>query len=500
MPEASTSAGRGVLYISFAKLYFMAAGYVIYFLLPRLLHSDAAFGDYVLVIGLVSVIDNVIVTGTIQGVSKFTAEDETRAEAVKAAALKVLLLLGGGVAALYALAAPLIARWENDPGLTGLFRLSAGIVFCYALYAVFVGSCNGRRMFARQASLDVGFATLRMAFICGFALLGWGVWGAVGGFVAAAGSFLVLAAGWVGLPRTQERFPPGRFVGYLVQLFLYTAALNLTMRVDLFMLKRYVGAWAAGQGLADPAKVASAFTGYYGAAQTLAFIPYQAILAVAFVIFPLVSRSTFEQDVEKTRSYVRQTLRLSLVFCAGLGVVFMANPEAVINVPYKAVYRQAGLGLGLLAAGMVCFSMFTIVNTILNGAGKTGAALLSGVVTLVAAAAANWALVPRAASAREALALAAGASAGAMALGAVLSAALLYRAFKAGIPWLTFLRVLAATAVGLGVGRLIPEVSKLVTIGECLAVFAAYLATLVLLRELGSEELARVRKILRRGG
>lgn len=499
MPDATVTAGRGVLYIAFAKAYFMVAGYAIYFTLPRLLGSEVLWGNYLLVVGLVSVIDNVIVTGTIQGVSKFTAQDDETADGVKRAALLVQLLLGGGLAGAYVTTAPWIAGWERDASLTPLYRISAGIMLCYSFYAVFVGSLNGLRRFGRQAALDVGFATLRASLILGAAAAGLGVFGAIGGFVAAAFVILLVSTLWVGLPRRDApRFPMKPIWSFMVQIFVYTLCLNLVMRVDLFLVKRFVGELSGVGDATARADLASAFAGYYGTAQSLAFIPYQAILAVAFVVFPLVSRSTFENDLATTQAYVRQTLRLSLIFVAGVAVVFMANPAAVIAVPYPAKYRIGADALRILAAGMVCFSMFTIVNTILNSAGRTGKTILAGAVTLAAAAASNWILIPRAASPETALLVAAGATAGSMALGVVLSTALLYREFRASFSGLTLLRMAIALGAVLGLGHVIPEVSKLVTLGECILLFATYFVVLALLREFKAEDVAKFRRVLSR--
>ena len=498
MADAAVTAGRGVIFIALAKLYFMVAGYAIYFTLPRLLGTEVLWGNYLLVVGLVSVIDNVIVTGTIQGVSRFTAQDDSLAQAVKRAALKVQLVLGCSITAAYLIAAPYIAEWERDPGLASLYRLSAGIMFCYAFYAVFVGSLNGQRQFGRQAALDVTFATLRAAAILGFAAAGWGVAGAVGGFVAAAAVILVASAFWVGLPLDTggPTFPMGRIWRFMLKLFLYTLCLNLVMRVDLFLLKRVAGTLGSGEAGQTMAEMASAYAGYYGTAQSLAFIPYQAILAVAFVIFPLVSRSTFEEDLTATRSYVRQTLRFSFIFAAGVAVVLMANPEAVINVPYQDRYRVGGAALRILAGGMVCFSMFTIINTILNGAGHTRDALISGVVTLVTAIVANGLLIPASSSPTAALTVAAWATTGAQALGMVVSALLLYRRFAASFPLATLVRVLIAMAVAMAVGWVWPEHSKLVTLVECVAVMGAYYLVLVLVREFTAKDLDSFRRVI----
>jgi len=498
MADEGAAAGRGVIYIALAKLYFMVAGYAIYFTLPRLLGSEVLWGNYLLVVGLVSVIDNVIVTGTIQGVSKFTAQNNALADGIKRAALKVQFILGSSITLVYLMAAPFIAHWERDPGLTGLYRLSAGIMFCYSFYAVFVGSLNGLRRFGRQATLDSTFATLRAAAILGFAAAGWGIWGAVGGFVVAAATILVVSAVWVGLPRGGDQFEARLIWRFMVKLFIYTFSLNLIMRVDLFLIKRFTGAMSGLSDAAAQADLASAYAGFYGTAQSLAFIPYQAILAVAFVIFPLISRSTFDNDLATTQAYIRQTLRFSLIFVAGVAVVLMANPEAVISVPYPDKYRVGGAALRILAGGMVCFSMFTILNTILNSAGRPGQAILSGVVTLAAAVVANAVLIPLAPSPQAALQVAALASTGSMALGMVLSSILLYRGFSASFSALSIVRILVAMGVAMALGRVIPEVSKIVTLGECVAVFGAYLALLLILGEFSGADMVRLKKIFSR--
>ena len=67
-PDSTRTAGRGVVYITAAKLYFMVAGYVVQFVLPRLLGSAAAYGAYSTVMRSASIMNNVLVTGTIQSV------------------------------------------------------------------------------------------------------------------------------------------------------------------------------------------------------------------------------------------------------------------------------------------------------------------------------------------------------------------------------------------------------------------------------------------------
>lgn len=490
------NAGRGVLYIALAKLYFMIAGYAIYFVLPRLLPTKAAWGDYLLVIGLVSVIDNVIVTGTIQSVSRFTAQGDVSDDAVKKSALLVQLLIGGGIAVAYFLAAPLIAQLERDDSLVNLYRLSAGIIFCYSFYAVFVGSLNGLRFFGKQAALDAGFATLRAISILGFAALGYSVMGAIGGFVSAALLILFISSFWVGFPRkSDDSIPEKTIADYMGRLFLYTLTLNLMIRVDLFLLKRNASLIVDMDNAALAAKAGSELAAFYGTAQSLAFIPYQAILAVAFVIFPLVSRSTFEEDIETTRTYIRQTLRLSLVFVSAVASVLIANPSTLITIPYPTDYQLAGPALRILALGMVAFSMFTIINTILNGAGKTMPTILSGAVGLGVSFAANSLIVPMASSSTHALELAAYCSAGAMFIALVLATFLLWKQFKAAFPIMTLFRVLIALIIVVAIGHFTPNMGKLMTMLESIGLFILFMGLLVVFREFNAEDRAKFLRV-----
>ncbi len=72
------------MFIGFAKVYFMLTGTVQRLLLTRII-SAADLGDFAVVNNLAQHPNNTVVQGTIQGVSKLTAEDDARAGAVQRA-------------------------------------------------------------------------------------------------------------------------------------------------------------------------------------------------------------------------------------------------------------------------------------------------------------------------------------------------------------------------------------------------------------------------------
>jgi stage V sporulation protein B len=247
---------------------------------------------------------------------------------------------------------------------------------------------------------------------------------------------------------------------------------------------------------ADPSALADIQNAYYAAVQNLARLSYQAIIAATFVVFPLVSRSTFADDRETTRRYLAVTTRYSLMFAAMIAVVLAANPADVLGLVYAPDYQRAGApALPILAFGNVAFSMLAINGTILNGAGQTRPAVLVAAASLALAIAGNWIAIPLAAPHGRVLEVSAAVTAGAMLVGAVASGALLGRRLGGYLPLLSLARIALATVCALGAGRALSFHGKLMTLVEAAAVAATFLAVLIATRELGRRDLEAIRAV-----
>jgi stage V sporulation protein B len=495
-------AGRGLVFITLAKLWFMVAAYVVQFALPRALGSAASFGIWVLVLALVSPINNVMVTATIQGVSKFCSETEGRVPAVTRAALRMQLFLGGGVALAFFGLAPLISWFEHDASLTPPLQVASVVVLAYSFYAVFVGAANGARAFHKQAGLDIGYSTLRTTFVVGAAVVFHTALAAIGGFVTASAVILVIAVLVVGLGGdARETFPSRRLLVFFSGVAVYLLIINLLMFVDGLLLKRLVAEAAMKTGeTAEAAAVhANRLEAFYGGAQNIARIPYQLILAVTFVIFPLVSKATFDKDAEKTRGYVRTTMRYSLVVVALLAATLGSRPTAVMRLLYPAEYAVGGPALAVLLVGYVCFSLLNIAGTIINSAGKTQPTVIIGAITLAVATAANWGAIAWALEhQRDPLLAAAVATTAAMALGVAASGLFLLREFGAFLEPLSVARTALAAAAAFAVGHAWPNTGflggKVGTLVCCATSATVFLVVAVGSGELKPSELLRARR------
>ncbi len=503
--------GRGVIYITFAKAWFMLTGWALIFGLPRIFkwasggdieEGQALFGAYKIVFMGVSFINNGIITGTIQAVSKFTSEDEANYGSVKKTALKIQGLLGIALAILYIGFAGLLADVLGSPDLAMLMRITAGIIVAYSCYAVFIGSFNGRRMFSRQALFDMAYATIKTILIVGLAALGFEVLGTVLGFLIAAIIIVVAAAIVSGGTSGTPGFPAKRYLAFASVLIIYTFILNLVMSLDLFLLKAFSSqsAIAAGNTPEAASALSKALAGQYGAAQGLAFIPYQAILSIAFVAFPMISKVTFADDKEKSRIYVRKTLRFTMILIVGLASVFAALPGQSLGLIFPAEYRVASDALGVLSFGIAAFGLMVVSNTILNGAGLPFRAMGVVVIALFAVIVAVWLFARTTAPGPDTLTTTAIGTSTGMLIGLAVSAVFVYQRFGTFWPWSTAFRVVIAGAAAVTIGRIfLPDAGKIITLGECVAVLVIYLVVLLATMEFRKEDLQQLKQVLKRG-
>jgi O-antigen/teichoic acid export membrane protein len=530
MSDVARTTGRGFLVITAAKAWFLVTGAIVNLGLPWFFdrhagQGAASMGEFGLVINLVSILNMVMITGTLQAVSKIVSEVPAQAGSVVRRAVRVQLLVGVPVALAFALTAPLTARALEDASLAAPIRLSAGVVLMYSFYAIFVGYFNGTKRFTRQALLDIGFATIKTLLIMGAVLAGLGVTGAIGGFVATSVIMTAVAVLWVqrtaGRAGETARAPEaelgarggrGRIGGYMLAIMAYTLFLNAIIRADLFLLKALSSTAFETLGLEEEAfrQASSRLSGIYTGMANVARLPYQAVIAITFVVFPIISRATFEGDRAGARAYIRESLRYSTIFIVSLAAVLIADREALLRTLYPGEYGAGGEALMWLALGMVGFALLYVASTILISAGQPLLSLGIAAATAALAAGLAAALIPAGPTDDSMMTRAGVATCVATGLGTLLAMGVLFRRFGASLPALSLLRVGLAAAVVVLVAPRVPlerlaevlpggGLVALAIVGLKMALFVVvFYALLVALREFGPQDRERLRRVLRR--
>lgn len=502
--EATRTAGRGVIFISGAKVYFILAGFVVQFALPHLLASARSFGLYSAAMNAVSILNNVLIAATVQAVSKHVSEDDARAPAALRQGLTIQALVGLVLAGSFASLAPWIAEAFHQTRLTPLLRVTAIVMFSYSLYGALVGSLNGRRIFHKQAALDATFSTLRTVGILGGAAIGLGALGAVSGFAAAAVTILLVALVVVGVGRHGEGYPWKRWLAFLAPIWIYQIAINVALQGDLWVVQRVVADLHIESGLAVAAAgdEASRYVGFYRAAQTFAFVPYQLILAVTFVVFPLVSRATAVGDLEATRGYIRGAMRFSVIALLAVAAPIGGAAGGVMRLAYPAEYLAGAGALGVLAFGIAAFALFVIAATVLSGAGQPTKSAAIAALAVLLGLGSTWLLLRRAglASGDETTTLIAAATGTTIGctVALVIAGIEVYRVYRAFVPIASALRTLVAGAAGFFAARFVPVSGKATALIALTCGFFVYVAALVILRELRGSDLAVVKRIASR--
>lgn len=502
--DAARNAGRGGLVIVAAKVMFILYGFAQQILLQHLL-GDAGYGEVALVNASVGILNNVLVAASIQGVSRTVAAAPAEAAAqmyrrVLGYHAVIAVLLAGVFAALVG---P-ISRVLHAEHVATPMRLVALVVLLYGIYAPLVGSLNGRRRFVDQGGLDIVYGALRTAGILGGVVLlgtaaGGGAMGFAVGFVAAA-AVIVPAALWragIGEPGGKEPML-GRYLRFLLPVAVAQGCLNMLLRTDFFLLRFFAGEAAHAQG--GPQRIADQLLGVYQGVQVYAFLPYQVLMSITFILFPMLARAHADGDREAIRSYTRTGVRLSFVFTGLIcGTVSALSTHVLRMASPEGIWRNGGDSLRILALGMGTLSVLGICSAVLTSLKRevAAAALTITAVALVGigcSAALGRAELGNGMLTATAIATSAGLGA-AMLIGAVL----VKRAAGGFVPVLTAVRVPVAIAAAVAAGWKMPWLGKVAVVPQAAVIGLVYLAVLVALREVGKDDLAMVGRVLRRG-
>jgi len=471
------SVEKGTFWLVISNLVFFITGYAIYFVLGRFLLTPEQFGTYGLVIALFSTINMIMVTAIQQAVTKFVSEKEELEETIKRKTIKLQLAISTFIFIAYFLAAPFLAALFKDLSLTGLIQFSGLIFFSHPIYSIFSGCLNGLQKFRKLASLQISYSISKMLLIIVLVFFGFSVFGAVAGFVAASFFAVLLGMALVGFRKPRGQFDSKKIAAFATPLFAFALIQNLLFNVDLFAVK----ALAYGPELA----------GYYVAAQSIAKLPQIVVFAITFVLFPLVSSTTFRRQSDKTKFYISNAMRYSLLFIVPATALIAANSTELIALIYSSKYLPAGQALFILSFSTLFYALFLVLTTAISSSGKPKVSTAFGLIALITLLALSLILIPNYSIQGAALA-----SLGATFFGFLTSFAYVLFKFEAFLSLKSFTRILVAGilvyAFSINIGM-----TGLLLLGELCLMVLLYAATLSALKELNKRDLSLFLKMVR---
>ena len=501
-------ASAGGVAVLGAKVFFILAGFVQQPLLKWAV-GLAGYGALSRVLAAANVVNNVVVSASTQGTSRMVAQAKGEEGKALRLALRVHAPIAVALALVFVAAAPFVASFQRATHITWALVVAGGVVLLYGLYAPLIGSLNGRGLFVKQASLDVLFATFRTVGLVGLGVLFVkvglsGALGAISGFVVAALMIFLVALGFAGIGRagTAGSVPSAKaYLSALWPLALAQLFTNALMQQDITLLGRFLADAAPAAGLAGSAAETASdeWIGVYRACQLFAFLPYQLLLSLTQILFPMLAQAKGDGDLVSIRTFVARGARLGAIATGLLVSVLVAMPETAIRFAYGSDVATRGAStLRVLTVGQGMFALLGLASSILASLGRerTAAWLTFGAATLAGLACAV--LVPRAAFGEAQLRATAWAVTGALAVSVLVAGWLVRKIAGAFVPAATAARVLLTVGVCAGVGMVLPPVGRLLTPVVGAAVAAFYLVLLVATRELRAADLEALRSRFRR--
>jgi stage V sporulation protein B len=502
-PDVARTAGRGGLAVAFAKVYFIIMGLAQQIALPRVLGLDG-YGALSTVLSIASIAYNPVTTTSIQGVSRAVTQGapDTRAATIRRVFTVHALFAVVSAVAFYFFA-PLVVDTLDAAHVMPAIRILSGVMLLYGLYTPLVGVLNGLKRFGTQAALDITAATLRTVGLIGGAW--WfmrnsdrGVEGAATGFVGGAALIFLIALSRTGLgKRGAGGLSVGKHIAFILPILFGQILLNLLLQADLSLLRRFAADAARAGGLG--AAAADPLVGAYRATQLFSFLPYQLLIAVTFILFPMLGTAARDGDRAAVARYVRTGVRVVLII-AGLMVSVTAGlSEALLELVFNAeVARLGGRSLTLLALGFGAFAIFGVLTTVLNSLKFELASAAATLIAVILVVASCFLRVRGAPFGEVLLWKTATATASGLFLATLLAAGLVRYAAGGVVALSSVVRVLVALAVGIAVGRYLPHSGKTMTIVYAGVVGLTYIVVLIAVRELTRVDLELVQRIVAR--
>jgi stage V sporulation protein B len=513
----ASRAGLGGVAVLFAKVFFILSGLVQQALLPRFI-GQAGYGALALVLAPANIVNNVVVAGSTQSASRAVAGAPGHELEAQRAAMRVHVPLAIAAGLAFAAAAVPISRFEHAPHIAAPLLAMSAVVLFYGLYAPLIGVLNGRGLFVRQATLDVVFATIRTAGLLGVGLffVQRGLSGALGstlGFSCAAAIIAGVAATMVrrsgDTTGTRSTRTPAsailggsRYLLVLLPLALAQLFTNALMQLDIMLLGRFLSEGAHTTGLVGDAaeKATDEWVAGYRACQLFAFLPYQLLLSLTQVLFPMLARARVEESKDAVRDYVARGARLGAIAMGMMVAVIAGMPETAIRFAYNADIASRGApALRVLALGQGGFAMLGIGCTVLSSLGRER---VSAVITACAAATAVIAcalVVPGHAFGAAQLEATAWCMAVVLAVALVVCAVVVVRVAGAFVPAATAVRVAVALVVTVAVGAHVNAMPRALAPVVAVALAGLYLVLLALSREIRRADVTWVLAAIPRG-
>ncbi|MDD5163746.1 MAG: oligosaccharide flippase family protein [Candidatus ainarchaeum sp.] len=469
-----SSIERGTFLLFVSNIVFFACSFLLYLILGRFLLSPEQFGVFAVVISLVSIITTSMTVGIQQAVSKFIAANEEDAFLIRKKMLFFQFCLGIVLFAIYFTLADFMGFVLKDAGIVPFLRLSSLVLLFHPMLCVINGVFNGLKKFPRLAFFGIFYNAFKLAAMILLVLAGFAVAGAVLGFVLASLVTVLFGFFFSAVKKSKSGLDIRPLLFFALPLVSSAFLLNLFQSLGLFAVK----------ALSVSSINVDVLAGNFSISVTVASVPAALLLSVSTVVLPLVAGALQKNDLKKTRVYIKESVRYSLLFLGFSTAILAASSKQLIELIFSEKYSFAAEPMVLLSLAFVFFALFQLLSAIIAAADRSRLPLLFIAISVALCWILNIFLVPLLSLQGAALS-----ALFSMLVGFLLSAAFVAKKFGSLISIKAFFRIILASAIVFLVLFLFP-VSGLILIPFYAGLLGLYAIILFISRELSQKDFA----------
>ena len=354
---------RGGLYFIIIQGVGLLAGVITSRVLALYLLPEG-YGAYGLIVSFTIIVSTVLTAGIPVAASRFIAVNPSKIMWIREKISSMHGRLTAIILVLYLAASPFVAAWLLPSEEAGVILVAAAMIPVEAFNILYLNLLNGLKEYHKQGNARLVYFSAKAFFSVGLVLLGYGLGGAVTGFVM--GSFFSLLVEYyywrksiVGLDEQSLDGLEGfreKVLQFAAPLVIYSTLNMVLMSIDVFFVKELLDFY---------------FSGIYYAAKNIAQLPWQVLIAAAAAVFPAMS--TIHEKKESGEFQFYSSLTMRYIFLAIMpSILFMTVfADQLILLIYDTSYLPGGLTLQLLSIAFMCSVASSFTMTLLISTGYT---------------------------------------------------------------------------------------------------------------------------------
>jgi stage V sporulation protein B len=464
---------RGSIYLITSLVAFYLSGYLIHFMLARII-SPITYGAIGVILSILTVLQIFLLNGIPTAAAKYLSEGANGKE-IRDRSLILQLLYTLFIAFLVFITAPIIAGLLNDQAYIAYIKFLPIVIFVRSINQLFDNFFNGYREFTKQSIHMAIDSFPRLLFVFTFIYMGYGVYGVLGGYAAASLIGIIYAIFFFEPKKTKQSVSYRQILNFSFPVIIYSVFFHLITSLDLFFIKS--------------STISAEYVGFYTSARVLSTIFAIVSISFSLTLLPSISHSFSTGDTGNTKSYIQTSLRYIFIVFIPIAVIISVYSRELLSLLFTPEYANAGNALSILIWGWFFLQIFFVLSAMINASGKSKIPAFITGLSVIIAFISNFFLVNHY-----------GMEGGAV---ATLIAGIIcftsgvhfvHKIFKVSIELNSTLKISGGSLI-LFIISIFFNPEKVFLLGWILVIFAFYLAFLFLIKAINKEDIKLVRQL-----